>query len=81
MGLEEGRLVVNFDADLYSSTLYSLFQIGPFLKRNDVLLFDEFFSVVNSSTEFRAFLDFMSIADLNLEVIAKTTTHCAFKVI
>jgi O-methyltransferase len=70
------KLIINLDADLYSSTLYVLINISGFLKKGDILLFDEFFSVVNASTEFRAFLDFLAINSIKLHVVAKTTTHC-----
>lgn len=78
--IRDRRLLINFDADLYSSTLYALVKIADFLKPGDILLFDELFSIVNASTEFRAFIDFLSICDINVEVVAKTTTHCALKV-
>lgn len=39
-----GQVVYHLDADLFSSTLYVLFQIHHFLKRGDILIFDEFSS-------------------------------------
>ncbi len=36
------RLAVHFDADIYSATLFALFQIDPFLQPGDILMFDEF---------------------------------------
>lgn len=74
---ESKSLLINFDADLYSSTLYTLVKIAPYLKKGDLLTFDEFFSVVNSSTEFRAFIDFLSISNIKYKVVSKTNTHCA----
>jgi hypothetical protein len=44
--------VIHLDADLFSSTLYILTSIAPFLKKGDILLFDEF-NVPNH--EFMAF--------------------------
>jgi O-methyltransferase len=34
--------VIHLDADLFSSTLYILTSIAPYLKKGDILLFDEF---------------------------------------
>ncbi|MCX6303302.1 MAG: class I SAM-dependent methyltransferase [Bacteroidia bacterium] len=36
------RKVIHMDADLFSSTLFALTTLGPYLKRGDVLFFDEF---------------------------------------
>lgn len=74
------RIIVNFDADLYSSTLYVLLKISRFLNPGDILIFDEFFSVVNASTEFRAFLDFNAVYNIEFDVIAKTANNCAFEI-
>ncbi|WP_158655261.1 TylF/MycF/NovP-related O-methyltransferase [Flavivirga eckloniae] len=46
------QCVYHLDADLFSSTLYVLFQIFPKLKANDILIFDEFSS---HDHEFEAF--------------------------
>ena len=42
----EKRKVIHLDADLFSSTLFILSQIYPYLKKGDILIFDEF-SVAN----------------------------------
>ena len=52
------RKVVHFDADLYSSTIFVLTRLGPLLKRNDVLIFDEFLAWNDPAHELRAFCDF-----------------------
>ncbi|HEY4876426.1 MAG TPA: class I SAM-dependent methyltransferase [Puia sp.] len=40
------RKIIHLDADLFSSTLFILSQLYPYLKKGDILIFDEF-SVAN----------------------------------
>ena len=37
-----GRLVVNLDADMFTSTLFVLSTLAPYLKFGDLIFFDEF---------------------------------------
>jgi hypothetical protein len=48
------RMIVNVDADLYSSALVVLTQLLPKIKKNDIVIFDEFSDYLH---EFRAFID------------------------
>ena len=57
------RNIILFDADLYSATLYALTRIAPFLKKNDIIFFDEF-SV--PTHEFKVFHDFVQSYYVNL---------------
>lgn len=52
-----GKLIIHIDADLYSSTLYVLTVLAPYMKKGDIIIFDEF-NVPNH--EFRAWSDFVS---------------------
>jgi len=36
------RKIIHLDADLFSSTLFALTSLAPYLKKGDVLMFDEF---------------------------------------
>jgi len=51
-----GRLVVNLDADMFTSTLFVLTTLAPHLKFGDLIFFDEFSCPLD---EFRAFEEFV----------------------
>ncbi len=40
--LASKRLVIHLDADLFSSTIFTLSQLYPYLKKGDIIMFDEF---------------------------------------
>ncbi|HEY4149753.1 MAG TPA: TylF/MycF/NovP-related O-methyltransferase [Chitinophagaceae bacterium] len=73
------RNVIMMDADIYSATLYTLASLVPFLKKGDIIFFDEF-SV--PTHEFRAFTDFTHSFYTDLQLIAATNNYyfAAFKV-
>jgi len=72
--------ILMMDADLYSSTLYTLTSFAPFLKKDDIIFFDEF---VVPTHEFKAFLDFTQSYYINLELIGAANNYyfAAFKVV
>jgi O-methyltransferase len=74
------RNVLMMDADLFSATLYALTSLASFLKKGDILFFDEF---VVPAHEFKAFQDFTQSYYLNLELIAAANNYyfAAFKVV
>lgn len=61
------RRVIHLDADLYSSTAFTLSQLYPFLKKGDVILFDEF-NVARH--EFRAYYEFTNNFYIKLTPLA-----------
>ncbi|MBK5272193.1 MAG: class I SAM-dependent methyltransferase, partial [Bacteroidia bacterium] len=61
--------IIMMDADIYSATLYVLISIAPFLKKDDIIFFDEF---AVPTHEFKAYLDFVQSYYINLELIAAT---------
>lgn len=73
------RNVLMMDADLWSATLYALTSLAPFLKKGDIIFFDEF---VVPTHEFKALLDFTQSYYINLELIAAANNYyfVAFKV-
>ncbi|MGJ8593525.1 MAG: TylF/MycF/NovP-related O-methyltransferase [Aquaticitalea sp.] len=77
-------LIINIDADLYSSTLFVLTQFHPKLMKGSIIIFDEFSSVLH---EFRAFEDYCNAYNVKFEVIASSKTaksyyaHVAIRII
>jgi hypothetical protein len=74
------RNVLMLDADLWSATLYALTSLSPYLKKGDIIFFDEF---VVPTHEFKAFLDFTQSYYLNLELVGAANNYyfVAFKVV
>jgi hypothetical protein len=60
------RLVINLDADMFTSTLFVLTTMAPHLKSGDLVFFDEFSCPLD---EFRAFEAFARSFRVNYEVI------------
>lgn len=54
---EHQRLVVNLDADLYSSTKYVLDTLGQAITPGTILVFDEFYDRFNELKAFNEFLE------------------------
>nr|AIA16376.1 Macrocin-O-methyltransferase (TylF) [uncultured bacterium] len=77
--LSNNRKVIMLDADLYSATLYVLTTLAPFLKKGDIIFFDEF---AVPTHEFKAYHDFVQSFYTNLELIAAANNYyfVAFKV-
>ena len=64
--------IIHLDADLFSSTLFALTSLHPFLKAGDILIFDEF----NVPThEFKAFMDYVDSYYVNYEVLAAVNNY------
>ena len=73
------KTVVMLDADLYTATLYTLTSLAPYLKKDDIILFDEF---VVPTHEFMAYQNFIDSYYFKLELIAVANNYyfAAFKV-
>jgi O-methyltransferase len=62
-----GRLVINLDADMFTSTLFVLTTLAPYLKLGDLIFFDELSCPLD---EFRAFEEFVRSFRVKYEVVA-----------
>lgn len=73
------RNVIMLDADLYSATLYVLTMLAPFLKKDDIVFFDEF---AVPTHEFKAFSDFVQAYYTNFKLIGAANNYyfVAFKI-
>ena len=73
------KLIIMLDADLYTATLFTLTSLAPFLKKDDIIFFDEF---VVPTHEFMAYRHFINsyYFDLELTGAANNYYFVAFKV-
>lgn len=71
-GIITKPLVIHLDADLYTATYYVLNQLAPYLKKGDVIFFDEF-NVPNH--EFLAFEEFCKSYYINYTVLGAVNNY------
>ncbi|XZF16630.1 class I SAM-dependent methyltransferase [Chitinophagaceae bacterium MMS25-I14] len=64
--LSQTRKIIHMDADLFSSTIFVLSQLYPYLKKGDLIFFDEF-NVANH--EWQAFQIFTQAFYVNLKPV------------
>jgi len=68
----KNRLVINCDADLYTSTLYLLSTLNHLLSPGQIVVFDEFSTVY----EFKAFRDFSRAFHRKYRLLASSDQFC-----
>jgi O-methyltransferase len=66
------RLVIHMDADLYTSTLYVLCSLDRLIKKDSLIIFDEFASI---NHEFRALADYVTSFRRKYTLLAHTAPH------
>lgn len=66
------RKVIHMDADLYTSTLYVLTTLFPILKKNDIIIFDEFGVPTH---EFKAFTEIVNSYKLKFKIIGAINNY------
>ena len=64
--------VIHMDADLYSSTLYTLTSLAPYLKKGDIIFFDEFCVPTH---EFLAVKNFTESYYIDLKPVAASNNY------
>jgi O-methyltransferase len=64
---DDHRRIFHMDADLYTATLYVLTHAAPYMRKGDIILFDEF---AVPRHEFLAFSEFVASYYIKLELIA-----------
>jgi len=55
------RKVIHIDVDLYNATLITLILMQPFLRKGDLIIFDDFFTLTKASHEYKAFNDWLDL--------------------
>jgi len=70
---DDKRKVIHIDCDLYSSSVYVLFQLQPLIRPGDIILFDELFF---SFHEFRAWENLLEACPMDYELIAHSDGSC-----
>jgi len=74
---EHTRLVLNLDADIYSSTKYVLDTLGKAICPGTIIIFDEFYDRLH---ELKAFSEFLEANPMKLRFLGgKDYAHCAFE--
>ncbi|MBS1687848.1 MAG: hypothetical protein JSS96_03930, partial [Bacteroidetes bacterium] len=73
------RLVIHMDADLFSATLFVLSQLYPYLKKGDLIMFDEFNVYDHEFMAYRLFTDcfYMKLKPISAQ---NNFYHAAFEV-
>ena len=66
------RKIIHMDADLYTSTLYTMATLHPFIKAGDILFFDEF---AVPQHEFLAFKNYVDSFRVSYEVIGAMNNY------
>jgi len=66
------RKIIHMDADLYSSTLFVLTSLSPFLEKGDIIIFDEFNVPMH---EFKAFSEWVSSYYIKYEVLGAVNNY------
>ena len=78
---KDQKNIILLDADLYSATLFVLTTLAPYLKKNDIIIFDEFLSPQHEFLAFYHFSKAFSHIKLAAFGAANNYSFVAFKVL
>ena len=73
--------IILLDADLYSATLFVLVTIAPWLKKNDIIIFDEFLAPQHEFLAYQNFCIAFPHIKLTAFAAANNYSFVAFKVV
>ena len=65
------KKVIHIDVDLYNASLVTLVYLQPVLQKNDVIIFDDFFTFTKTTHEFKAFCDFFDLFKMEYKPLYK----------
>jgi O-methyltransferase len=68
---KDERKVIHIDVDIYNATLVTLILLYPFLKKGDIIIFDDFFTLTKAAHEFKAFCDFLDLYKVQYKPLFK----------
>jgi len=68
----EKRKIIHMDADIYTATLYVLTLLTPYLRKGDIIFFDEFNVPLH---EFKAFIDWSESFYINYKVLGSVNNY------
>jgi hypothetical protein len=66
------RKIIHIDADLYTSTLFVLTSMAHLLRKDDIIIFDEFGVPMH---EFKAYMEFTKAFRIETEIIAAVNNY------
>jgi len=74
------RKIIHMDADLYSSTLFVLTSLSPFINKGDIIMFDEFNVPLH---EYKAFTEWTDSYYIKCEILGAINNYyqTSFKII
>ena len=77
------QIVLHMDADLYSSTYYVLncLYFKGYIQAGTLIIFDEVIVASIADTEFRAFMDFVEVMQLNYKVLGTSEYEMAIVIL